>query len=153
MNLNSKGQGEMTDVLMTVILSICVLAVAFKVPEIIDDMSSLLTLSSAERTALDLGGLITISGAAQDRITIYYENEDETISYDITIDDRMIDIKNIRVNGEISISSETTIAKGWAKIGYGDVSLSLEDVRNFIIEKDRDDDGIIADTYDLERNE
>jgi len=148
--MDKKGQAELTDVLLVVILSICVMSVAFKVPEIIDDMGSLVTLSSAERTALDLGALITISGTAQDDITIFYENEDESISYDLEIDGRSLNILTIRINGEPSLSSETTINKGWAKIGYGDVTMDLEDVRSFIIEKSRvDEGGKIVDSYDL----
>ena len=148
----SKGNGELVEILMTVTLSVCLVTVAFKAPQIMGEMADMITLSSAERTALDLGGLITISGAAQDKITIYYENEEETISYDIEIEDRMLNIKNIRVYGETVVSSETTVSKGWAKIGYGDVTLNLIDVRDFVIEKDKEVDGKISDTYDLKEN-
>lgn len=148
--MGRKGAGEWSDIFLTVILSACILVLALKIPEVVKDIATLLTLASAEKTARDLGGLITISGAGQDSMVIIYESEDESISYDIEIKDRRVHIINIRRDGEIIKSGESTIATGWGKIAVGDISETLEDARVFTIRKTRVvSDGETSDIYDV----
>jgi len=139
----SKGQGEWSDIFLAVILSACIIVVAFKIPQIVEDIATLLTIASAEATARDLAGLITVSGAGQDSITIIYEGEDESIVYDVIIEDRTVKITSIKSVEEVAgeaeeIKSIGAPAKiGFGKIAVGELSESFENVRVFTIKKDR----------------
>jgi hypothetical protein len=109
---------------------------AFQVPNIMTDIATLLTIASAEGTARDLAGLITISGAAQDMATIIYEGETPTVSYDITIKDRMVTITGIRKDSEQVMKANTPIKTGWGKLAI-DPFGEFTDVRIFTVKKTR----------------
>lgn len=133
-----KGQADWMEIFMTILLACCLVIVALKIPDIMKDIATLLTIASGEATARDLGGLITISGAAQDAITITYEGADESIFYDVELKDRMVHITNIRTEyGEIIRGEESPIKTGWGKIGVDDPKGEFENVRVFTIEKTR----------------
>ncbi len=139
--IGSKGQGEWSDVLITVLLAACILFLLFKVPEIVGDIVTMLSIASGEATARDLGGLITISGSAQDSITITYEGADESIFYDVEIKDRVVHIKGIRREAVDILSAKgvlgATIKTGWGKTAVDDLSEEFEDVNIFTITKNR----------------
>ena len=140
--IGSKGQGEWSEVLMTVLLAACILFLLFKIPEIVGDIVTMLSLASGEATARDLGGLITISGSAQDSMTITYEGADESIFYDVEIKDRIVYITNIRrESGEaIDIMKGTlgaTVKTGWGKTAVDGISEEFELVNIFTIKKNR----------------
>lgn len=143
--IGRKGQGGWAEVLMTVFIAAAVTSVAFQIPRMVQDFASLLAVASAEGTARDLAGLITISGASTDSIKIVYENEGEEIIYDVYIEDRVVKITSLRYEGdpvEKVTTLETPIIKGWAKIAVGELSEYLVGVKVFTIEKER----IVAET-------
>lgn len=152
--IGSKGAGEWSEVLMTVLLAACIMFLVFKIPEIVGDIATLLSIASAEATARDLGGLITISGSAQDSMTITYEGADEFIFYDVEIKDRIVHISNIRKeSGEIiSMWKGTlgaTIKTGWGKIAVDGLSEEFELVNIFTIQKNRIVGEETYDVYDV----
>jgi len=153
--IGSKAQGEWSDILVTVLLAACILFLLFKIPEIVGNIVTMLSLASGEVTACDLGGLITISGAAQDSITITYEGADESIFYDVEIKDRIVHIKGIRKESGEELSMQksafgSTFKTGWGKTAVDDISEEFEFVNIFTIKKDRvfEEDGT-HDVYDV----
>jgi len=140
--MKRKGAGEVGEVLTAVVLAAALIFMAYQIPKMIQDIAALLTVASAEATARDLAGLITISGAAQDKATIIYEGASTQIFYDITIKDRMVNIGDIRkgigATGEKIKSAESPIRTGWGKTAV-DPSGEFEGVRVFTIEKSRSD--------------
>ena len=134
--IGNKGQGEWSEVLLTVVLSVCIVILAFQVPRIMMDVATLLTIASAEGTARDLAGLITISGAAQDMATITYEGENPTVSYDITIRNRMVTITGLKKDSEEIKNFELPIKTGWGKIAI-DPSGDFRNATTFTIKKNR----------------
>jgi len=150
--IGSKGAGEWAEVLVTVLLAASILFLVFQIPEMVGNIASLISLASAEATARDLGGLITISGSAQDSITITYEGADESLFYDIEIKDRLVHITNIRKeSGEpIGMIFGSTMKTGWGKTAVDGISEEFGLVNIFTIEKTRvvEEDGT-HDDYDV----
>lgn len=151
--IGSKGQGGWAEILMTVFIAAAVTSVAFQIPRMVQDFAALLAVASAEGTARDLAGLITISGASTDSIKIVYENEGEDLVYDVYIEDRVVKITALRHEGdpiEKVTTLETPIIKGWAKIAVGELSKYFVNVRVFTIEKSRivEETGV-TDEYDV----
>jgi hypothetical protein len=125
------------EILMTVMLIVCMGGVAFQIPNIMKDLATLLTVSSAEATARDLAGLITISGAASDAITLTYEAGGNNLVYDIKLQDRIVDITNIRYDtGEVLRGVDSPIKTGQSKTCV-DPTASFEGVKSFVIDKAR----------------
>ena len=123
---------------------------ALKIPDLIGDVVTMLSLQSAEKVARDLGGMITVSGAATDSMTIYYQAESEDVSYDIEIKDRMVHIKGITGGEGGTIMSGTTVSTGWGKIGVGQISEDLGYVNTFLIKKTRGfDNSVVKDVFDV----
>jgi hypothetical protein len=151
--IGRKGQGGWAEVLMTVFIAAAVTSVAFQIPKMVQDLTDLLAVASAEGTARNLAGLITISGASTDSIEIVYEGEGETIVYDVIIKDRMVTITGLRNEGdpiEELKKLDTPITEGWAKIAVGDLSKFFIGAKVFIIEKNRTVEGDGAtDYYDV----
>ena len=150
LKIGEKGAGEFSDTFLFFIIAICILAMIPGLLSIAEEISTLLTMSSAELIAVDLAGLTTVSGASQGNITMTYENENEKITYDLTIEDRMLAVTGIWVDGELIVGADAPLGKGWGKIGVGDISTSFRDVREFVIEKNRltTDEGT-NDTYNI----
>jgi len=150
LKIGNKGEAEFSDSLLFFIIAICILAMIPGLLTIAEEMSTLLTMSSAELVAVDLAGLTTVSGASQGNITMTYENENTKITYDLTIEDRLLTVTNIRIDGELMLGADAPLGRGWGKIGVGDISSSFNDVREFVIQKSRLTIGEeTMDSYDM----
>jgi hypothetical protein len=148
--IGRKGVGEWSDILVAVLLAACLFLAALRIPEIIGDVIDLLALASAEKTARDLGGIITVSAAATDTITIYHSTESEQIFYDIKIEDRIVHITDISSSGSGLGSASATMKSGWGKIGVGDISKELAYKNYFTIQKERiTEEDTVKDVFDI----
>lgn len=150
--LGSKGAGEWSEVLLVVLLCACIMVVALQIPEMVGDVVALLTLESAEKTARDLGGLLTISGAATDSITIEYNTESGSVYYDISISDRYVHITDISTDAYGGVNGlSATMEKGWSKIGVGDITKELNNDNYITVTKQRSvNEEIVEDVFDVE---
>ena len=135
--LGRKGAGTWAEILMTVCLAVCIILVGFQITRIAGDMLKLFMLASAEAVARDLGGLITISGAGQGTVSIIYEAGDPSVTYNMEIKNRAVDIKGIVTQFGIELTSPTPMTTGYSKIGVDDPSGQFEEVRIFTIKKVR----------------
>lgn len=120
-SIGRKGAGEWSEVLLTVLLCACIMVVVLKIPEIVSGILTTFSVASGEKLARDLGGLVTVSGAAQDSISIYYESEAQHVSYDVEISNRMVHVTGIHTE-EGRIVSTPIVETGWGKIGVGEIS-------------------------------
>jgi hypothetical protein len=123
---------------MTMVFAAGMILVAAQIPRILEDTLGLLVLSSAEATARDLGGMITVSGVGTDSTYVRYESEASGMVYDVSLAGRYVNINDMRALDESSvsrISSSTT--NGLAKIAV-DAAGSFTSVRIFGVEKTRD---------------
>lgn len=138
--LGSRGQGEWSEVLLTMVFAAGMILVAAQIPKILQDTVALLTLASAEATARDLGGAITASGAATDSAYVRYESEIASIVYDISIAGREVSITDMRTIDDAHISKiGSTTRTGLAKTAV-DAECDFTSVRIFGIEKSRDEE-------------
>lgn len=145
--ISKKGQAILTETLLIIFLSAAIVVAALQIPRIIKDFIDLMTLASAEATARDLAGLITVSGAATDSATIKYEGEDYDIFYDVRIEDRIVYVTGVRKEGELIMETEySPLTTGWGKIAVGDISRIFIDTRVFNAEKIRTVTSV--ETYD-----
>lgn len=135
--LGAKGQGEWSEVLLTMVFAAGMILVAAQIPKILEDTVALLTLASAEATARDLGGAITASGAATDSAYVRYESEIASIVYDVSLADRAVSITDMRTtDGEHISKISSTTRTGLAKTAV-DAEGDFTSVRIFGIEKSR----------------
>lgn len=133
-----KGQGEWSEVLLTMVFAAGMILVAAQIPKILEDTVALLTLASAEATARDLGGAITVSAAATDSAYVRYESDIASIVYDVSIAGREVSITDMRTTDDEHISKiGSTIRTGLAKLAV-DAEGDFTSVRIFGIEKSRD---------------
>lgn len=108
----------------------CIVALALMmVPSLIEDAEALLSISSSETVALDLGGLATISAAAPESITLSYSGVYEDKTYSIEISDERV----------CYVSTPIESVKGTSKLGIYLQPQSYEDVKEFSISKSRPD--------------
>lgn len=122
-----KGSAEI-EVLMTVgliLLTIFFLANFF---EIITDIANALALATATAASQDLSGLVTISGAAPDEISIRFSPTDR-YSYDLQIKDRLVNVRLISLNDEeckdiFRIRVDEKICRSSASTSVGDLKVS-----------------------------
>jgi hypothetical protein len=150
---SKKGQSGWIEILMTILMAAAIVTVAFQIPRMMQDFADLITLASAEATARSLAGLITVSGAAPDSITIIYESEGEDAFYDVKIEDRIVYITGLTTGGDAPERVKTLegpLTEGWAKIAVGYLNKDFKSVRVFTIEKERLVAGdAAADDYDV----
>jgi len=133
----SKGQGEWSEVMLTMVFAAGMILVAAQIPNILKDTVALLALASAEATARDLGGVITTSAAATDSASIRYESEIISIVYDVSIADRVVSITDMRTADEGYVARVSSSVKtGLAKIAVN-ASGSFTSVRIFGVDKTR----------------
>lgn len=146
-----KGQGSLMETLLIIFLSVAIVAVAFQIPRIIDSFVDLMTLASAEATARDLAGMITVSGAATDDAVIKYKGTDADISYDVKIEERFVYVTGVRKDGELIMESgQPTGTTGVAKTAVGDIHRTLVERNVFNIKKNRTVDVVeTGDDYDV----
>jgi hypothetical protein len=109
----SKGDATIEAVL-AITMGVCIVLAAAPASRILNDMLKMLNANSAEAVARDLGGIITIAGSAQDEVTITYQASSQ-FSYDLTIKDRLVNISNIRKDGELIVGESSIINTGTGK--------------------------------------
>ena len=109
--LNKSGQESPINVVG--VLALIALAVIFTIvalPHLIKNIFELTSLSSAEVVARDIAGLVTISAAAPNRITLQYRMPAEH-EYDVDIEDRFVKVKleNVRYGMRGEAQAKTAI--------------------------------------------
>jgi hypothetical protein len=119
------------------VLAAGMILVAAQIPKILQDTVALLALASAEATARDLGGIITVSGAATDAAYVRYESEIPSMVYDVSIAGREVSITDMRSADEGYVARVSSSVKtGLAKTAV-DAEGSFTGVRIFGVEKSR----------------
>jgi hypothetical protein len=151
---SKKGQGSLIETFLILFMSVGIVVAGFQLPRIIDSFVELMTLASAEATARNLAGMITVSGAAADSAIITYTGPDEDISYDIRIENRYVFVTAVRENGEIILEGEAAPGgEGMGKMAVGNISRVFIDARSFDAEKNRTVTAIeIYDDYDVRQD-
>jgi len=145
--LGRKGQGEWSEILMTMVFAAGMILVAAQIPRILEDTLGLLVLSSAEATARDIGGMITISGVGTDSTYVRYESRAPNMVYDVSLAGRYVSITDMRMSDDSRINKMgSSVTNGLAKIAV-DAAGSFTSVRIFGVGKTRDSaacDGMIT---------
>jgi hypothetical protein len=86
--MRSKGDAAIGEVILLIGIALGLVFFAVMVlPKFINSMMGMLALNSADAMSRDLAGLITISGAATDRMTIDFNPKS---TYDVTISERVV---------------------------------------------------------------
>jgi hypothetical protein len=141
-NTRKSGQASATEVLMIFLITAAMLLLALQIPKIINDMWTLVSLASAEAVARNLAGLITISHAAAESVTIDYAGEDKNVLYDIEVEGRLVKVNAMQISHSILLESSEpekksfSFSMGTAKIAV-DVDASLSGLNVFRINKNR----------------
>jgi hypothetical protein len=144
--LGRKGALEWMEVMTLIFVSVAILVIALMVPTIIEQMTGLFALGSAEAVARDLGGLITISGAAFERAAISYAGADSKIVYTVEIKDRLVGVEAFQsATGagarELKrIGNIAALNQGYSRIPF-DVVAEIKGKNTFSITKAPSDDG------------
>lgn len=130
-----KGAGNpMMEVLLIIVAAGIGLIIITLVPGMLRDMFSLLSLASAETTARDLGGLITISAAAMEDVKIQYTGANEKIVYDVMIKDKIIEVRAFDADTLEPLDMATSMIYGYSKIPF-DITTSISATNVFTIDK------------------
>jgi len=86
--MRKKAQAEITEIISLVAIGIALIFFfVFILPKFVSAMFQMIALQSAKVVSRDLAGFITISGAATDRITIFYQPQ---AKYNVGIADRVV---------------------------------------------------------------
>lgn len=117
-----------TEVILLIAMIAITLSAIIAIPGWVDDAFRLFALSSAEVVARDLAGIVSISGASPDQITIRYDVEFKGISYNVELKDRMITVVRLEKNKKPSDPAKITYA-------VDSLSKDIEDAKSFVIEK------------------
>lgn len=89
--MRKKAQAEITEIISLVAIGIALIFFFVVIlPKFVDTMFQLIALASAQVVSRDLAGLITISGAAPGRITIFYQPQ---AKYNVGIADRIVSVE------------------------------------------------------------
>ncbi len=131
---NRKGDSSLMEILVTVLFAVGILFVAFQIPAIINQMFSLFAVASADATARDLGGLISISGAAIESAEIKYAGADENVVYDVDVENKLVKVTALDIDTLEPLSITTSILNGYSKIPF-EVHSHVDSARFFSIEK------------------
>jgi len=149
---SSKGQAEWNEVMTLIFVAVAILMIALAVPQIIDNMTSLFALASAEAVARDLSGLVTVSGAAIEKATISYEGVDSNIVYRVDIGNRLVAVDAFRVANRAGVRTmervggSTALEHGVSRIPF-QVSATISGSNTFTITKSVLPDG---SNYDIQ---
>jgi hypothetical protein len=130
---NKRGTAEI-EILTTVVIAAIALMILPIIPEMVSEIASLVAVASAEATARDLGGLITISGAAIEDVTMTYMGADAQIVYDVTIENGIITVKALDADKLEPLSFAPAMLYGYSKIPF-DVSANIRATNIFTIDK------------------
>jgi hypothetical protein len=150
--LGRKGALEWMEVMTLIFVSVAIMVIALMVPTIIEQMTGLFALGSAEAVARDLGGLITISGAAFERASISYAGADSKIIYTVEIKDGLVGVEAFRptdaagARGMERIGNIAALRQGFSRIPF-DVVAEIKGKNTFSITKSPAVDGA---GYDIE---
>ncbi len=126
-----KGQSEVTEAVFTIaMIAATFYIVIYILPILTGDVANMLALASAEVVARDIGGLTTISNAAPGTITVTYQPLVEESSYNVKIEDRVVEVDMMRDGKECN----TSICEGQATT-IVDVTKDFNEVNTFTITK------------------
>jgi hypothetical protein len=121
-----EGTIELKVLWMVFLFAIMVILIMM-LPNLAEDLFKMIALASADVVSKDLAGLISISGAAPEKIVITYQTPSKEFFYDVKIKDRIVDVKMIG-EGKAVISNAT------ARCAV-DPEASFKNVQKFVIEK------------------
>lgn len=100
-----KGQSEVIEILVFIAFAfVFVLLLAVILPKYLSDINKLFSLISADVVAKDLSGLITVSGVAANKITIYYSPSD-VVTYNVDIKDRIVNVELLESKDKVKEKS------------------------------------------------
>lgn len=125
-----KGQAEITEIIIILALAAFTIALIPILLNLIQDFFKIFALASPEIVSRDLAGLMTISAAAPNNITLYYKIYAEGISYDFDSHDRKVNVK--------LLDEDQKMIKEASSIIPIDITSSLENVKEFKIIKTRE---------------
>ncbi len=141
---SKKGDSSLIEILMTILIALGTLLVAFQIPKLVNEVMSLIAVASGEATARDLGGLIAISGAVVEDTTITYTSENNEIVYDVTIEDKVVEVDTFKLTKDGKFEPLKGLAPailyGYSKIPFN-VSVSIKKTNTFTIDKSLDETG------------
>jgi len=129
-----KGTWSSIEVLMVVLLLVVGAMIIAQTQTIATDMSSFISHASAESVARDVGGLISISAAAVDEISIDFRSPNKKVVYDIEIEDKVVKTTSRDSQDLEELTLDPTIRHGYSKIPF-DFTLNLEATSEFSIQK------------------
>ncbi len=123
-----KGASTVNEIILFIGMAAITLSAIVAIPGWINDAARLFALTSAEIVTRDLAGLISISGAAPDKIIITYAIEKEGVSYNVDLQDRVITVVRLSEGSKPSDPAKTTYVIGF-------VNKIVEDAKTFVVEK------------------
>jgi hypothetical protein len=132
--VGESGQTSVVDIFgVVLVMAGAVVFALFVIPYMFKDIFDMSSLSSAEIVARDLGGMITISGAAPNEMTISHRMH-STYKYTIDIADRFASAK---------MTTPVYDMKGeaYSKTAIDDIHYSAEGINYVKIEKELTEDG------------
>jgi hypothetical protein len=147
-----KGGTPESEVLTLIAISVAVMILVLMIPTMIENMASLFALGSSEAVARDLGGLVTIIGAAIDSASINYVGADEAIVYTVVIKDKLVTVEAFKVVNSDGVRTLERIGgipameHGYSRIPFG-IAASIEAKNEFTITKALFGDGT---NYDIQ---
>jgi len=137
---NRKGVWSSIEVLMIVLLMVVGVMVIVQVQTVAKDLSSFITHASAESVARDVGGLMSISAAAIDEISIDFRSPNKNVVYDIEVEDKVVKVTARDSETLKELNLDPTVLHGYSKIPF-DVSIDFKAKSRFLIQKVLDEVG------------
>jgi hypothetical protein len=131
--MKNKGQAEIMSIIGVVVSALFILVfVVFLLPDMIADLMAFLSTFSAEVVSRNVAGLITISAAAPDEITIDYSPSND-FYYDVDINNRVVHVKLL--TEKFMMKGESTIKAGIDSTCSQGPPCQFSNVNYFRIEK------------------
>jgi len=90
--MSMKGM-VLIEIMAVVFFTLMLIAVIYITPILFSEAARSLALASAEAVAKDIAGLLTMSNAATDRITIHYDCPTDKYLYNIRIEDGIVTVE------------------------------------------------------------
>jgi len=125
LQIGRKGDETLTNMLQILSVIAILLILAFRAVNIILGAVDLYVMASPKVVAMDMGSLITASGAATDSVTIFYPTTAE-VTYGMTISDKVVSVTSSYEQNPYS--SKTCVSIG---------NTNIENAVAFTIKKSR----------------
>lgn len=125
-----KAMIPVSDTLTFLAISMIFILIMARIPSIFKEFFSVLSLSTSDVVAHDLAGLISMSAAAPDDITIEYHGRVKQINYTVELKDRNITVEMI-IDGE---PQERSVVNVFA---VSDLQGKFENSKKFEVKKRR----------------